>query len=124
MIYNAASRNFGSRFQFRNFSPTGVVADLAGAKGVIINGGFTLLTESLYLGKPILSVPIKMQYEQIINARMVEALGLGLMTKELTLEIFRLWQSRLPNFSQAIKSLTFDNQLLLAKLDDILARLG
>ncbi|MFH0873765.1 MAG: glycosyltransferase family protein [Candidatus Komeilibacteria bacterium] len=120
IIYNAARRDFGPRFQFKEFSPSGVVNDLAGARGVVINGGFTLMSESLYLGKPILSMPIKMQYEQILNARMIEALGLGLMTKELTADVFNSWHSQLSRFTQVVKTLTFSNQLLLSKLDELL----
>ncbi len=124
VIYNASPRDLGPQFIFREFSATDVVRDLAGSKGVIINGGFTLMTESLYLGKPVLSIPIKMQYEQILNARMVEALGLGMMTKELTTDVFQSWESKLATMSRVIKTLTFDNQLLLRKLDELLNQLS
>ena len=124
VIYNASPRPLGPNFSFKEFSATEVVRDLAGCKGVIINGGFTLMTESLYLGKPVLSIPIKMQYEQILNARMLEALGLGAMTKELTEEVFQTWKAKLNPMSRMIKTLTFDNQLLLRKLDELLTQLS
>lgn len=56
--------------------------ELASCKGVIANGGFTLLTEAIYLGKPTLSLPIKGQIEQEINAHYLEKLGLGMSSRK------------------------------------------
>jgi UDP:flavonoid glycosyltransferase YjiC (YdhE family) len=44
---------------------------------IIINGGFQSVCEAAVLGKPILSVPIPMQYESIFNAHQLAASGLG-----------------------------------------------
>ena len=48
------------------------VDDLVNCKAVITNGGFTLISEALYLNKPILVVPIKKHFEQILNALYVK----------------------------------------------------
>ena len=50
---------------------------LAGCAGVIAPAGHQLLSESLYLGKPVLALPQKGQYEQRLNARMLKASGWG-----------------------------------------------
>lgn len=52
--------------------------ELASCKGVIANGGFTLITEAMCLGKPILSLPVKGQIEQEINAHYLEKLEYGI----------------------------------------------
>ena len=101
----------------REFSPTQVVEDLLAAKGVIANGGFTLLSESIYLGKPVLSLPIAWQYEQRLNARQIEKLGYGLCGDHLTPELFHTWLEHLPQYRQSLKDAKFDNVLLLNHLD-------
>lgn len=105
----------------RTFSPQQMVEDLAAAKGVMANGGFTVLSESLYLGKPILSLPIHWQYEQKLNARQIEALGYGRSCDHLSLELFNDWLSNLQRYRERIADVKFDNSLLLSRLDEILA---
>jgi uncharacterized protein (TIGR00661 family) len=51
--------------------------DLATAKAVITNGGHSLISEALYLGKPIFSIPTKGDFEQMLNAYYVQRLGYG-----------------------------------------------
>jgi uncharacterized protein (TIGR00661 family) len=69
---------------FRPFSEQTFVADLASARGVIGAGGFTLMGEAVYLRKPMLSVPIAKQFEQILNARYLEVLGYGASAEDPT----------------------------------------
>ena len=51
--------------------------DLATCSWVLTNGGYTLISESLFLGKPVLSVPVEGQFEQWINAHFLQKLGFG-----------------------------------------------
>jgi uncharacterized protein (TIGR00661 family) len=46
--------------------------------GVIAPAGHQLLSEALFLGKPVLAFPLKNQYEQLVNARMLEKSGYGI----------------------------------------------
>ena len=48
------------------------------ARGVVTGGGFSLLSEAVYLGKPVLSVPLRGQFEQLMNARYLEREGFGI----------------------------------------------
>lgn len=63
---------------FRPFSQQGFVDDLASARAVVAGGGFSLMGECVYLGKPMLAVPLKGQFEQVLNAMWLEQLGYGL----------------------------------------------
>ena len=54
------------------------IAHLAGCRGVITNAGHQLLSETLHLRKPILTLPLEGQYEQRLNARMMERSGRGI----------------------------------------------
>jgi uncharacterized protein (TIGR00661 family) len=62
---------------FKDFSEDGFLEDLRTAKAVIMNGGFTLMGEAIYLGKPILSIPVQKQFEQMMNAYYLDKQGYG-----------------------------------------------
>ena len=68
---------------FRAFSEAGFVDDMASARGVIAGGGFTTMGEAVYLRKPMLSVPLGLQFEQVMNARYLELEGFGMMAENL-----------------------------------------
>src|SRR4051812_17973597 len=59
---------------YRPFSEAGFIDDLRTARGVIAGGGFTLMSEAVYLHKPMLSIPVEGQFEQVLNARYLENL--------------------------------------------------
>lgn len=67
----------------RPFSESGFIADLASARAVVAGGGFTVMSECVYLRKPMLSVPIRAQFEQVLNARWLERMGYGRFAKDL-----------------------------------------
>lgn len=62
---------------FRSFNEKILYNDFKNAKCVITNGGFSFITEALQLEKPVLSIPVNKQYEQILNAMFIERLGYG-----------------------------------------------
>lgn len=62
---------------FKSFSEQGFINDLASAKAVIANGGFSFISEAVYLQKPVYSFPIKGQFEQWMNAAYIDKLGYG-----------------------------------------------
>jgi uncharacterized protein (TIGR00661 family) len=68
---------------FKKRSTEGFLADLAAARGVIASAGFSLLSECMYLKKKMLLLPLAGQYEQIINSRYIEQLGLGISAEKL-----------------------------------------
>jgi len=68
---------------FKKRSTEGFLTDLVSCRGVIASAGFSLISESLYLKKKMLLVPIAGQYEQMINAYYVEKLGLGVSAQQL-----------------------------------------
>lgn len=120
IIYNGNREIKADNLVFRDFDAQQIIADMAGAKAVIANGGFTLISESLYLGKPVLSIPIKMQYEQILNGQMIDKLGLGRVTFRLSRGLLDDWLLNLPDYRKHIGQLKFDNNILFTKLDEIL----
>lgn len=51
---------------------------LASCSAVLTGAGHQTISEALCLGKPVMALPQRGQYEQILNARMLEASGRGL----------------------------------------------
>jgi len=62
---------------FKPFSEAGFIKDFASARAVIANGGFSFISEAVYLKKPVYSFPIKGQFEQYMNAAYIQKLGYG-----------------------------------------------
>ena len=74
---------------FKRFNENEFYHDIASAKAVVTNGGFTVLSEALYLKKPIFALPLKQQFEQILNGRFIERLGAGVSSMDLNESEFR-----------------------------------
>jgi uncharacterized protein (TIGR00661 family) len=98
----APEDSYDGNLEFRPHSNEGFVADLAGARAVIAGGGFSLLSEAVYLGKPVLSVPLHGQFEQLMNARYLERSGFGLCANEVTPEVLQGFIGRLGEFDEAL----------------------
>lgn len=59
---------------------------MSAADLVIINGGFSAVSEALYLRKPMVVLPVPRHAEQWINGRTIQALGVGIAAAEDRLE--------------------------------------
>jgi uncharacterized protein (TIGR00661 family) len=88
--------------ELRPRSNEGFIEALRTARGVVAGGGFSLLSEAVYLGKPILSIPLRGQFEQTMNARYTERLGYGLCAPTPTPEIVGEFIERIPAFEDAL----------------------
>jgi uncharacterized protein (TIGR00661 family) len=104
---------------FRKFDEDQFLVDLASARAVICNGGYTLMSEALHLGKPILSVPLRRHGEQQLNALYLEALGLGRRAKNPDANIFRDFLSRLPQPARVPSG----NPLAFETIDNLIAEI-
>jgi uncharacterized protein (TIGR00661 family) len=106
----------------RPFSEATFVEDLRTARAVVSGGSFTLMSEAVYLHKPMLAVPVKGQFEQILNARYLESLGYGTAAEELDGANLGAFLERLPDLERSLSRYAQDgNRDLLAKLDEVIA---
>lgn len=87
---------------YRQFDEDGFIKDLAECRGVIINGGFCVMSEALFLKKPILSIPIEKQFEQIINSIYLDKLGLGMNSKSANKKVIKEFIQRIPEFKNRL----------------------
>jgi uncharacterized protein (TIGR00661 family) len=100
---------------FKSFSEEGFVSDLANAKAVIANGGFSFISEAVYLKKPIFSFPLKNQFEQFVNAAYVDKIGFGSHFEDFTAQNLKTFLNKLPIFSENLKNYNQTGNQLLFK---------
>jgi uncharacterized protein (TIGR00661 family) len=111
------------RLRYRPFSEAGFIDDLRTARAVITGGGFTLMSECVYLHKPTLSVPIAGHFEQILNGRYLEHEGFGRFATTLDAEAVHAFLEAVPQCEAALGQVSQDgNEALFAALDEQLDR--
>ena len=90
--------------QLKKFSETEFVKLLADAKAVICNGGYSFISEAVYLHKPICSVPIANQFEQFVNAAYVQKIGFGRHFNQFTADNIKAFLFDINLFENNLKS--------------------
>ena len=67
--------------KIRDTQPFLQVSDL-----VVVNGGFSAVSEAFYLRRPMVVVPVSRHAEQWVNAQVIEDLGVGMIAGEHEIE--------------------------------------
>lgn len=94
IVYGLDREGTDGHVECRRFDERGFVEALASARAVITNGGFTTIGEALALGKPVLSVPVQGQPEQVLNAQWLAELGAGVAANDVTPELVETFLAR------------------------------
>jgi uncharacterized protein (TIGR00661 family) len=104
---------------FRPFSEAGFIDDLRTARAVVAGGGYTLMSEAVYLRKPMLSLPVQGQFEQTLNALYLQKLGYGRHTEVLDKPALDAFLKEVPRCAEALEGYSQDgNRLMLEALDE------
>ena len=99
--------------------------DLASCKAVMATAGFTLMTESFYLRKPYLALPMRGQFEQEINGFLLARLKYGANLRRPTSEAIGHFLYRTPDFAENLKTYEAqDNAAIKKRLSELLADNG
>jgi uncharacterized protein (TIGR00661 family) len=121
IAYGFGTEGQDGNILFKRPSMDGFLRDLAGAKAVIANAGFSLVSEALHLGKPYLAMPVKNQFEQTFNAYYVDKLGYGAWWQELGKEQIESFLFNLPVYAENLQSYPrAGNGAIMAKLDELI----
>lgn len=108
---------------FMPFAEQGFIDDLRTARAVVAGGGYTLMSEAVYLRKPVLSLPIEGQFEQVLNALYLEQLGYGAYGRTLDGQTIGAFLEKVPDCQRALAGYSQDgNRLMIAALDEQLKR--
>ena len=106
---------------YKKPSLDGFFNDLVSARAVIANSGFSLVTESLHLGKPYLAVPVSHQFEQIFNAYWLERSGYGAYWEDLNKERVDSFLFNLPRYRESLANYPRQgNGALFQQLDSLI----
>ena len=110
--------------RFMPFSEDRFITDLATCRAVIAGGGFTLMGEAVFLGKPMLAVPLAGQFEQLLNARYLEREGYGMWAADLDdPSVIPRFLARTEDCARRLAAYHQDgNRELLAGVDEFLHR--
>jgi len=107
---------------FKKPSLTTFLADLAACKAIIANSGFSLISEALHLGKPYLAVPVKHQFEQMLNAYYLDQCGYGAYWQELSKEKIESFLFNVKFYRENVDHYPRqDNSRLFGELDRLIA---
>jgi len=120
-VYGYDKEETRENLHYRPFSKAGFLHDLASSKAVIATAGFTLISEALYLGKPYLAFPMQGQFEQHLNAFMLDKLGYGAESTSVDKNVLAAFLYRLPEFEEELQTYPHNgNAEILEKLNVIL----
>ncbi|MDB5235177.1 MAG: hypothetical protein JWR44_2170, partial [Hymenobacter sp.] len=124
-VYGFNKEEDHGNVQLRAFSEAGFIADLASARAVVTNGGFSLISEAVFLHKPICAIPIPAQFEQWLNAAEVEQMGYGRHFEAITADNLRAFLYSIPNFEKALSGYRQQgNAVLFSQLDHLLKEMA
>lgn len=106
---------------FKSFSEEEFLTLFASAKAVLCHGGFSFISEAVYLKKPIYSVPIANQFEQFFNAAYVQKMGYGLHATHFDAMAIHSFLAHLNTYESALTNYTQSgNTSLFQTLDTLL----
>jgi uncharacterized protein (TIGR00661 family) len=87
----------------RPFSEDGFIRDLASCSAVIGNAGMSLIGEALAFGKPVYGVPVKGQFEQVLNAEYLTLLRYGMGAETLEPNALAHFLKRAPELAANVR---------------------
>ena len=123
IIYGFGFEKEEGNLKFREFNENKFFKDFESCKAVIANGGFTLMGEAVFLGKPVYTIPVKKQFEQTVNSIYLKKLGYGEFHEQISKESFEKFLSNLELYRKALSSFKHDkNKKVLNDLDNIIVK--
>jgi uncharacterized protein (TIGR00661 family) len=94
--------NVSETLTFHQLNADKFLRMMAQCKGLVTTAGFESICEAMYLGKPVLMVPVKGQYEQLCNAIDAVKAGAGIQCDRFNisrlLEFIPRYESRVNEF--------------------------
>lgn len=123
IVYGFNADKTDGMIEFKSPSRKGLLTDLAHCSYVISNAGMTLLSEAVYLHKPVLALPIQSQFEQIVNGEYLEKLGYGRSIKKISADEVNEFESHLSKYIHALNSyIRTDNGKIFDTIDSLVTQ--
>jgi uncharacterized protein (TIGR00661 family) len=110
---------------YRPFANEAFIDDLRTSRGVVGSAGYSLMSEAVYLRKPMLALPLAGQFEQEMNARYLERLGFGTAADALDEAALERFLAREPEHEEALAGYQQDgNNDALITIDGLVDELA
>ena len=109
IVYGFNKDEIDENLHFKTFNEDEFYEDLSSAKAVICNGGFTFISEAIYLKKPIYSVPALGNFEQTLNGYYVQRLGYGEYHEIMSAKRAQKFLNNLAEYEENLKSVKKTN---------------
>jgi uncharacterized protein (TIGR00661 family) len=123
VIYGFGALPPRKNLEFKAVSDHGFLEDLASCRYCIVNGGHNVISEALFLGKPVFCFPIGGAYEQFINAYFLQRLGFGeysVASKQMK-GVLDSFESRLAHFRDSLRHENFyGNEVVRGRLEELI----
>ena len=118
IVYGFNKDEIDNNLTYRAFNEDQIYEDMRTAKAIIVNGGFTMISEAIYLKKPIYSTPAHKNFEQILNGFYVEKLGYGEYHEDLDVKKIEKFLDNLPKYQENLNKVEkWDNTEILKDLE-------
>lgn len=119
IVYGFNKEGHDENLTFRKFNEDKIYKDMSNAKAVLTNGGFTLISEAIYLKKPIYSIPAIGNFEQILNGFYLEKLGYGEMHNQVNTATLKLFLDNLEKYQKNLEKVkNSDNKEIIQELEN------
>lgn len=109
IVYGFNKDEIDGNLTYKCFNEDEFYDDLASAKAVICNGGFTFISEAIHLKKPIYSVPAIGNFEQTLNGFYVQKLGYGEYHEVMSAKRVANFLKRLPKYQKRLSKVKKTN---------------
>lgn len=117
IVYGFNKDETDENLTFRTFNEDQFFKDLADAKAVVCNGGFTFISESIALKKPIFSIPAQGNFEQLLNGFYVQKLGYGEYHNSMSIAKLSTFLKKLPKYQEKLNTVkTHNNKGIINEL--------
>ena len=118
IVYGFNKDDVDENLTYRSFNEKQIFEDMRTAKAIIVNGGFTMISEAIYLKKPIYCTPAHKNFEQILNGFYVEKLGFGESHDDLDVNKIEGFLDNIDKYQENLNKVEpWDNTEILKDLD-------
>lgn len=100
---------------FRHLDDTAFLEAMAHCAGYVSTAGFESICEAMYLGKPVMMVPVKGHYEQACNALDAVRVGAGITANKFKLGPFLSHLTRATHQNKEFKNWADSAEMMLLK---------
>ena len=117
IVYGFNKEEVDGNLTYKLFNEDVFYDDLASAKAVVCNGGFTFISEAITLKKPIYSVPAKGNFEQVLNGYYVQRLGYGEYHEVMSVNRLAKFLKKLPKYQKRLSTVKkYNNDGIIKEL--------